>query len=24
VRLVRHLIALGYTVQPPTQEVVSC
>jgi transposase len=24
VRLVRHLTALGYTVQPPAQEVVSC
>ncbi len=24
VRLVRQLTALGYTVQPPAQEVVSC
>ena len=24
VRLVRHLTALGYTIQPPAQEVVSC
>ena len=24
VRLVRHLAALGYTIQPPAQEVVSC
>ncbi len=24
VRLIRHLTALGYTIQPPAQEVVSC